>query len=169
MRLGLTILTTRPSYKVQHGNIPPQRPDSQILQDCIRRQNYGVYFGTVRVFSWLITCRPYLEKGKTVTGSHYAELISKLRTAMKRRVKSKGVLLHHDNPPAHTSAVAAAAIRECGFELNHLPHSPDLAPSDFHVFRSLKYLLRGQTFESDETHSGHKWLVWTARWKVLCL
>ena len=62
-----------------------------------------------------------------------------------------GVLLHHDNAPAHTSAVAVAAVRECGFQLlNQLPYSPDLAPSDYHVFRSLKDSVRGHTFNSDE-------------------
>jgi len=61
------------------------------------------------------------------------------------------VLLHQDDAPAHTSAVEMAAIRECGFELlSHLPYSPDLAPSDYHVFRSLKDSLRGQSFGCDE-------------------
>jgi len=96
----------------------------------------------------------YLERGKTVTGVYYAELIRKLRSAIKeiRRGKlSHGVLLHQDNAPAHTSAVAMAAIRECGFELlSQPPYSPDLAPSDYHVFRSLKDLLRGQSFGCDE-------------------
>ena len=55
----------------------------------------------------------YLERGKTVTGVYYAELIRNLRSAIKeiRRGKlSHGVLLHQDNAPAHTSAVAMAAI-----------------------------------------------------------
>jgi len=61
------------------------------------------------------------------------------------------VLLHHDNAPAHTSAVAMATIRESKFELlSHPPYSPDLAPSDYHVFRSLKDSLRGQRFGCDE-------------------
>jgi len=96
----------------------------------------------------------YLERGKTVTSIYYAELLRKLRAAIKNRRCGKlhqGVLLHHDNAPAHTSAVAMTAIRECGFELlNHQPYSTDLALSDFHVFQSLKDLLRRQTFESDE-------------------
>lgn len=96
----------------------------------------------------------YLERGKTVTGNYYAELIRKLRTVIKEKRRGKlrqGVLLHQDNAPAHTSAVAKAAIDECGFELlQHPPYSPDLAPSDFHLFRFLKELLRGQKFDSDE-------------------
>jgi len=37
------------------------------------------------------------------------------------------------------SAVAMATIRQCGFQLlNHPPHSPDVEPSDYRVFVSLK-------------------------------
>jgi histone-lysine N-methyltransferase SETMAR len=32
----------------------------------------------------------------------------------------------------------------------HPPYSPNLAPSDFHLFRLLKNSLRGQVFQSDE-------------------
>ena len=43
------------------------------------------------------------------------------------------------------------AIHDCGFEvLSQPPYSPDLAPSDFHLFRHLKESLRGWAFEDDE-------------------
>ena len=32
----------------------------------------------------------------------------------------KRVLFHQDNAPAHKSAVAMAAVRDCGFELVHI-------------------------------------------------
>ena len=105
----------------------------------------------------------YLERGKTITGVHYADQIRKLRAAIKQKRRGKlshGVLLHQDNAPAHMSAVARAAIRECGFQLlNHPPYSPDLAPSDYHMFRSLKDSLRGQKFDSDEEviHAINSW------------
>ena len=35
--------------------------------------------------------------------------------------------------------------------LPHPPHSPDLAPSDFHLFELLKDALRGTRFEDDES------------------
>ena len=60
----------------------------------------------------------YLERGKIVTGVYYAELIRKLRSAIKEKRRgnlSHGVLLHQDNSPVLTSAVVMAAIRECGF------------------------------------------------------
>jgi len=90
----------------------------------------------------------YLETGKTVTSVYYAKLIRKLCAAIKDKQHEKlrqGVLLRHDVAPAHTSAVAMAAIQECSFKLlNQPPYSPDLAPSDFDVFRSLKDSLSGQ-------------------------
>jgi len=33
----------------------------------------------------------------------------------------------------------------------HIPHSPDMAPSDFHLFGTLKDALRGTRFEDDES------------------
>ena len=32
----------------------------------------------------------------------------------------------------------------------HPPYSPDLAPSDYHLFRSLQKHLNGKTFDSNE-------------------
>jgi len=79
--------------------------------------------------------------------------LQKLRQAIKekRRGKlSRGILFHQDNAPAHTSHVAMATIHECGYELlPHPPYSPDLAPSDFHLFRHLKDFLRGKQFCND--------------------
>lgn len=96
----------------------------------------------------------FLPRGHTLTGEYYANLMQRLREAIKskRRGKlSRGVLLLHDNAPVHKSRVAASAIRQCGFEeLNHPPYSPDLAPSDFYLFGILKKRFRGQRFDSDE-------------------
>jgi len=66
---------------------------------------------------------------------------------------SYGVLLHHDNAPAHIFAVAMATIRECGFRLLSHP------PSDYLLFQSLKDSLRGQRFGCDEEviHAINHW------------
>ena len=37
----------------------------------------------------------------------------------------------------------------CFHLLNHRPYSPDLAPSDFHLFAYLKRYLRGSRFDTD--------------------
>ena len=95
----------------------------------------------------------YLEKGHTVTGLYYVNLIEKLRQAIKNKRRGKlssGVHLLHDNAPSHTSHVAVTAIHAAGFKtLNHSPYSPDLAPSDYHLFSHLKRYLRGKVFKTD--------------------
>ena len=59
----------------------------------------------------------YLSKGSTVTGTYDADELRKLCEAMKSKRQGKlrhGVLLLHDNTPAHTSAVVTSAAAECG-------------------------------------------------------
>ena len=61
------------------------------------------------------------------------------------------MLFHHDNAPAHTSAVVTAKLVELGYELlPHPPYSPDLAPCDFFLVPNLKKSVAGQKFESNE-------------------
>ena len=46
------------------------------------------------------------------------------------------------------------AVKECGYEfLPHPPYSPDLAPSDYHLFGNLKKH-RGRRFEDDDDLTG---------------
>ncbi len=57
----------------------------------------------------------------------------------------KKVLFHHDNAPAHSSAVTMAKLVELGYELlPNPPYSPDLTPRDFFWFPNLKKSLAGQ-------------------------
>ena len=63
---------------------------------------------------------------------------------------SAGVLLLHENAPVHMSAKSQATIQQCGFQhLNHPPYSPELAPSDYFLFRVMKTFLRDKRFSSD--------------------
>jgi len=81
--------------------------------------------------------------------------LRKLREEIKKKRRgmlSKSVLLLHDNAPAHSSVVACQAARDCGYEiLPHPPYSPDLAPSDFFLFPTLKSSLRGRRFDTDNS------------------
>jgi [histone H3]-lysine36 N-dimethyltransferase SETMAR len=96
----------------------------------------------------------YLTRGSTINGRYYASLIERLRSAIleKRRGKVRhGVLLLHDNAPVHKCNIVQAAIRQAGFvELNHPAYSPDIAPTDYHVFSNLKKFMRGKNFGSDD-------------------
>ena len=69
--------------------------------------------------------------------------LMRLKRAIKKKrpalINRKGVLFHHDNAGPHISLVTRQKLRELGWEvLMHPPYSPDLAPSNYHLFRSLK-------------------------------
>ena len=95
----------------------------------------------------------YLQREAKITGLYYADLIHKLRDAIKEKHHGKfrqKVLLHQDNTPSHKSLVAMSAISAAGFELlDHPPYSPDLAPSYYRLFPKLKERLHGKKFSSD--------------------
>jgi histone-lysine N-methyltransferase SETMAR len=96
----------------------------------------------------------FMPQKTTINGQTYANTNTALREAIKEKRRGKfsaGVLLLHDNAPVHISAKSHAAIRECGFQQrNNPPYSPDLAPSDYFLFRVMKKFLRGKRFSSDE-------------------
>jgi histone-lysine N-methyltransferase SETMAR len=42
--------------------------------------------------------------------------------------------------------------------LDHPPYSPDLSPSDYHLFPGLKKQLKGRHFSSDVIDAAETWL-----------
>ena len=68
----------------------------------------------------------------------------------KRRGKViKGVLFLHDSAPAHRALATQMKVAYLGFQcLDHLPYSPDLATSDYHLFPGLKKQFKGRHFSS---------------------
>lgn len=81
---------------------------------------------------------------------YYGQLLDKVRDVlpMKRRGKlSRGVLLLQDNARIHTAAEVRAILDKNKFELlPHPPYSPDIAPSDYHLFANLKNHLSDKKF-----------------------
>jgi len=63
---------------------------------------------------------------------------------------TKVVLFLHDNAPAHQALTTQKKPDYLGFQyLDHPPYSPDLAPSDYHLFPGPKKQLNGRHFSSD--------------------
>ena len=61
---------------------------------------------------------------------------------------SKGIVLLHDDARPQAANRTQELIGSFGWEqLNHPPYSPDLAPSDYHVFLHLKKHLGGQRYD----------------------
>ena len=88
----------------------------------------------------------YHEQGTTVTAALYTEILkSKLKPALctkHRGLLFRGVLLLLDNSFPHFMAATIEAITQLKCELlPQPPHSPDLAPSDYHRFGPLKEAL----------------------------
>ncbi|EYC28205.1 hypothetical protein Y032_0008g4 [Ancylostoma ceylanicum] len=72
------------------------------------------------------------------------DLASAIRGKRRRRVE---VHLLHDNARPHLASTTRRQLEELGWTtVPHPPYSPDLTPSDYHLFRSLKNFLAGQRF-----------------------
>jgi len=64
-------------------------------------------------------------------------------------VNRNRVILQQDNTRSHTSKMTMDKIKELdGIGLlSHLSYSPDLAPTDYYLFRSMAHFLRGRIFK----------------------
>ena len=111
-----------------------------------------------KVLAWIfwdqdgIILIDYLRKGQTINAEYYSSLLVQLNDLLKekRHGKVKGSLFLHDNAPAHSALATQKNLAYLGFEcLDHPPYSPDLAPSDYHLFPGLKKQLNGCHFSSD--------------------
>ena len=92
----------------------------------------------------------YLERGKSMNGQYYSELVTIARSK-RRKSKLQDLYFLHDNAPVHKSAVASSSLVKAGFfVLEHPPYSSDLAPSDFYLFKHLKKALAGRHFEKPD-------------------
>jgi len=84
----------------------------------------------------------YLPKGQTINTEHYSTLLVKLKDILKekRRGKvTKGILFLYDNVPTPRALATQKKLAYLGFQCLDRPHySPDLAPSDYHLFPGLK-------------------------------
>jgi histone-lysine N-methyltransferase SETMAR len=95
--------------------------------------------------------QPY---GQTVNAASYCTNLRELHKAIRRKrpgLLTRGVILLDDNARPHTARATQDLIRTTfrWERLEHPPYSPDLAPSDFHLFGPLKNHLGGRHFEDD--------------------
>ncbi|GFO42058.1 transposase [Plakobranchus ocellatus] len=83
-----------------------------------------------------------------------AGTLDRLKEAIRRKrpgLLRRGVVLQHDNATPHSANLTQQWLQRYGWEiLPHPAHSPDLAPSDFHLFGPLKRHLGGMAFETED-------------------
>ena len=96
-----------------------------------------------------------LDMGQAITAEVYCQQLDRLRTKLATDrpalVNRKGVILHQDNARPHTAKLTRDKLKSFGWEV--LPHpsfSPDIAPSDYHLFQSLQHFLSGKDFNTKE-------------------
>ena len=74
-----------------------------------------------------------------------------LRRALRDKRPGRNIITLHDNARPHAACLTSEAIAKMGWEvLPHPSYSPDVAPSDYHLFGFVKDQLRGQRYETTE-------------------
>jgi len=94
----------------------------------------------------------YLPKGQTINAEYYSSLLVQLKDILKEKRHgkvTKGFLFLNDNALAQRALVTQKKLAYLCFHfLDHPPYSPDLAPSDCHLFPGLKKQLKGRHFST---------------------
>ena len=97
-----------------------------------------------------------LQPNETITGERYQQQLMQLSRALKVKrpqyaKRHDKVIFQHDNARPHVAKVVKETLEALQWDvLPHPPYSPDLAPSDYHLFRSMTHGLTQQHFTSYE-------------------
>ncbi len=92
-----------------------------------------------------------LPEGKTVNADLYRRQLTTVMEKLRQLSRRTTSRFLHNNAAPHTAKVTKETLEALGFwVLPHPPYSPDLAPSDFHLFRSLRWFLRDKTLETEQ-------------------
>ena len=94
-----------------------------------------------------------LQQGETINSTKYCCQLDNLKDAIARKrpelANRRGVVFHHDNARPHVSLLVRNKLLSFDWDvLPHPPYSPDIAPSDYYLFLSLKNSVRGKNFNS---------------------
>jgi len=101
-----------------------------------------------------------LSHNQTINSDKYCSQLDRLKAAIDEKrpelANRKGVVFHQDNARLHVSLHTRQKLMQLGWDiLPHPPYSPDLAPSDYHLFRSLQNSFNKKNFDSLEACKNH--------------
>ncbi|GFX81746.1 uncharacterized protein TNCV_317501 [Trichonephila clavipes] len=117
----------------------------QSQTNTVKAQDYG---NSVRGPARCFACGLFMPLRTSINSSAYCKTLQKLRRALQN--KRRGMLSKGQCKASHFSN-DSGLIESFGWEvLDYIPCSPDLAPSDFHLFRYLKHCLSGKRFSDNE-------------------
>lgn len=127
-----------------------ERQDIVSPSDIQKKTMVTIFFNADGV--QLIDVKP---KGIKINSNYFINMIlqklADLDVVKKAKNQKQQMLLHFDNAPSHNAKVVESFIAKTTFErIPHPPYSPDLAPSDFGLFGTVKDYFKGREFESEE-------------------
>ena len=101
-----------------------------------------------------------LPENQTINSNKYCSLLDQLKAALYEKsselVNRKRIIFHYNNARPHVSLMTRQKLSQLSWEvLIHPPYSPDIAPLDFYLFRSLQNSLNGKNFNSLEDCKRH--------------
>jgi [histone H3]-lysine36 N-dimethyltransferase SETMAR len=89
----------------------------------------------------------------------YTQLDRLAEAVHQKRPDTTKIILQHDNAKSHTAKLIKVKFQELGWEvLPHPPYSPDLALSDYHLFRDLQVTLESVHFNDEEDKKATNYL-----------
>ena len=115
---------------------PPTTPKDGLhpkkVMLCIWWDRKGVFY-----------CELLLES-QTINSNKYRSQLHQLKAALNEKrpelINRKCIIFHQDNARPHVSLMTRQKLLQLGWEvLIHLLYSPDIAPSDLHLFWSLQF------------------------------
>lgn len=91
-----------------------------------------------------------LPPNTTVTAFYYCSQLENVKTELDSRPLKHGkVRFLYENARPHKAFETKNKIKEFGWEvLPHPPYSPDLAPSDYYLIRSLHHFLKNREYQN---------------------
>lgn len=97
-------------------------------------------------FTGIIHCE-ILNPNDTISAKYCAQF-DRINMALIQRhsglINPKDVILHHDNARPHSAKISQEKVKELRWGI--LPQTPYSVPSDYHIFKSMEYFLRGKNF-----------------------
>jgi histone-lysine N-methyltransferase SETMAR len=107
----------------------------------------------------------FLPQGTSMNSARFTkEVLGSLHAALMSAPDAppRPWFIHFDNARPHTSVETQIYLKGTNFiQVDTPPYSPDLSPSDFYLFGTLKASLRGEAYSTDRTLKAavRKWLT----------
>lgn len=94
-----------------------------------------------------------MNPNQTINKEVYCDQLDRLNQALKEKrpalVNRRRVLFHQDNARPHVAKATLDKLRTLEWEvMSQPPYLPDIAPSDYHLFRSLENYLDGLSMDT---------------------